>query len=207
MSEFQRLYEKKQLDQLKQDALICRKCDLAATRTQVVFGEGNPDADVLFIGEGPGREEDLSGRPFVGRAGQLLTRIIENGMGVPRSRVFIANIVKCRPTVDLQMKKDRPPSPDEVASCIPYLEKQIELIQPRVIVTLGSPATKTMLKTNTGITALRGKWANYNGVPVMPTFHPSYVLRNGGEKSPLRKAVWEDIKQVLEYLNWPVPEL
>jgi DNA polymerase len=183
----------------------CRQCRLHTTRTQTVFGEGNPRAEVLFIGEGPGRQEDLSGRPFVGRAGELLTRIIELGMGVPRSQVYIANIVKCRPTVDLKFERDRPPEPDEVAACSPYLIRQIELIRPRVIVTLGGPATKFLLATATGITRLRGRWAEYRGIPVMPTYHPSYVLRNGGDRSPLRKDVWHDIKLVLERLGWPIP--
>ncbi len=193
------------LETLQQTADACVKCRLATTRKRVVFGEGNPQAELLFIGEGPGRQEDLTGRPFVGRSGELLTRIIENGMGVPRSTVYIANIVKCRPTVDMKMEKDRAPDPEEVACCSPYLLKQIELIAPRVIVTLGSPAAKFILKTDTGITKIRGRWHEFKGIPVMPTFHPSYVLRNGGEKSPLRKDVWEDIKLVMQKLNWPIP--
>ena len=183
----------------------CEKCRLHTTRTRTVFGEGNPDADVRCIGEGPGRQEDLTGRPFVGRAGELLTRIIEQGMSVPRSQVFIANIVKCRPTVDLAFQKDRPPEKDETDACSPYLVRQIELIQPKVIITLGGPSTKFLLNTTTGITRLRGQWADYRGTPVMPTYHPSYVLRNGGDKSPLRRDVWHDIKLVLEKLDWPIP--
>ena len=159
----------------------------------------------MFIGEGPGRQEDLSGRPFVGRAGELLTRMIEKGMGVSRSKVYIANIVKCRPTVDLKFERDRPPEPDETAACSPYLLRQIELIQPKVIVTLGGPSTKFLLNTATGITRLRGQWGEFRGIPVMPTFPPSYVLRNGGDRSPLRREVWHDIKLVLEKLGWPIP--
>lgn len=195
-----------ELEALASRVADCRQCRLHSTRTQTVFGEGDPGARVMFIGEGPGRQEDLNGRPFVGRAGELLTRIIEKGMGVPRSRVYIANIVKCRPTVDLKFERDRPPEPDETAACSPYLRRQIELIRPQVIVTLGGPATKFILNTTTGITRLRGKWGEYNGIPVMPTFHPSYVLRNGGDRSPLRREVWSDIKQVLEKLGWPIPK-
>ena len=193
------------LDDLKETAEQCSKCKLSETRTTVVFGEGNPDADIMFIGEGPGKQEDLTGRPFVGRAGELLTRIIESGMGVPRSHVFIANIVKCRPTVDMEMTRDRPPNPDEVAACTPFLLKQIDIIKPKVIITLGNPSTKFILKTETGITRMRGKWGEFMGTPVMPTFHPSYIIRNGGDKSPLRKDVWEDIKKVMKKLEWPLP--
>ena len=195
-----------QLAILKEQAHACTRCKLSTTRHQVVFGEGNENADVMFIGEGPGHQEDLSGRPFVGPAGEFLTRIIELGMGVPRSQVYIANIVKCRPTQDLQMKRDRPPDPQETASCVPFLRGQIELIQPEVIVTLGSPATKFILGTDTGITRLRGQWARFNDIPVMPTYHPSYILRQGGLRSPLRREVWEDIKKILDYLGWPIPE-
>ncbi|MCR9140948.1 MAG: uracil-DNA glycosylase [bacterium] len=195
-----------ELESLRSGVAACEQCRLHTTRTQTVFGEGAADAEVMFIGEGPGRQEDLSGRPFVGRAGELLTRIIEKGMGVPRSRVYIANIVKCRPTVDMQFQRDRPPEPDETAACSPYLLRQIELIRPKVIVTLGGPSTKFILNTTTGITRLRGRWGDFRGIPVMPTFHPSYVLRNGGDQSPLRREVWSDIKQVLERLGWPIPK-
>ena len=189
-----------QLDALKAEVSACRKCRLCTTRTQTVFGEGSYDAKVLFIGEGPGREEDLQGRPFVGRAGQLLTAIIEKGMKLPRESVFIANVVKCRPTVDLAFQKDRPPDEEEVLACGGYLRKQIELIKPKVIVTLGNPSTKFLLNPSQGITKIRGQWGLYCGIRVMPTYHPSYVLRNGGETSLLKKDVWEDIKKVLAYL-------
>ncbi len=188
---------------LQEELSSCVKCKLAITRNTVVFGEGNPHAKIMFIGEGPGNQEDLEGRPFVGRAGQLLTRIIENGMKIPRSDVFITNIVKCRPSVDMAMKKDRPPDKDEVVACSPYLLRQIEILSPRVIVTLGSPSTKFLLQTNLGITQLRGKWHSFRGIPVMPTYHPSYVLRNGGDSSPLKKDVWHDIKMVLDLLANP----
>lgn len=193
------------LNALEEEALQCKKCKLCATRTKVVFGEGNPNADIMFIGEGPGKQEDLQGRPFVGRAGELLTRIIEKGIGIPRPRVYIANIVKCRPTVDLKFLKDRPPEFDEIESCTPYLLKQIAIIRPSVIVALGNPSTKFLLKTTRGITKMRGNWGDFEGVPVMPTYHPSYVLRNGGDKSPLRKDVWEDIKKVMERIGMAIP--
>jgi len=197
--------KKERLERLKVEALGCVKCKLSRTRNMVVFGEGSPDAEVMFVGEGPGRQEDLTGRPFVGRAGELLTRIIEKGMGVPRDRVYIANIVKCRPTVDMKMEKDRPPDVEEVECCHPFLERQIQIIAPRAIIALGGPSTKFLLKTQTGITKLRGTWGEFLGFPVMPTYHPSYVLRNGGDKSPLRKDVWEDIKKVMLRLDWPLP--
>ena len=190
------------LEELKKIAESCTKCKLSTTRTKVVFGEGNPEAELLFIGEGPGKQEDMTGRPFVGRAGELLTRLIEKAMGVPRSKVYIANIAKCRPTENLQMEKDRAPDLEEVTACSPYLIRQIEIIQPKVIVTLGNPSTKFLLKTPEGITKLRGNWANYNGIPVMPTYHPSYVIRNGGENSNVQKEVWSDLLKVMEKLNW-----
>ncbi|MBK6608625.1 MAG: uracil-DNA glycosylase [Leptospiraceae bacterium] len=190
------------LEKLKQIADVCTKCKLSTTRTKVVFGEGNPEAELLFIGEGPGRQEDITGRPFVGKAGELLTRLIEKAMGVSRSSVYIANIAKCRPTEDLKMEKDRAPDPEEVAACSPYLLQQIEIIQPKVIVTLGNPSTKFLLKTQDGITKLRGVWADYNGIPVMPTYHPSYVIRNGGENSKVQQDVWNDLLKVMNKLNW-----
>jgi uracil-DNA glycosylase family 4 len=191
--------------ELKAQAEKCRRCMLAETRSKVVFGEGSPDADVMFIGEGPGKQEDLTGRPFVGRAGELLTRIIEMGMGIPRSAVYIANLVKCRPTVDMKMLRDRPPDPEEVETCTPYLMKQIHIIQPKVIVALGSPSAKFLLDTSVGITKLRGNWGEWGGIPVMPTYHPSYLLRNGDESSPLKRDVWNDIKKVLVKLGRSIP--
>lgn len=196
----------KLLGDLAEQVAACRTCRLAASRSLTVFGEGNPDARVMFIGEGPGAREDQTGRPFVGRAGELLTRIIERGMGIPRCDVYIANIVKCRPTIDQKMQRDRPPNPEEVAACSPYLVKQVEIIRPSVIVALGSPSAKFLLKTSTGITALRGTWGDFCGIPVLPTFHPSYVLRNGGESSPLRRNVWDDIKSVMARLGMPLPD-
>lgn len=192
------------LNILREQALVCKRCKLYRTRTNVVFGEGDVDARVMFIGEGPGNQEDLQGRPFIGRAGEFLTRIIENGMKIKRAATYIANIVKCRPTVDQKMQKDRPPDAEETSTCNPFLLKQIEIIEPRVIITLGNPATRFLLNTKVGITKMRGNWNEFHGIRVMPTFHPSYILRNGGEKSPLRREVWEDIKKVLLYLDQPV---
>jgi DNA polymerase len=162
------------LDALRDDALACVRCPLADTRTQVVFGVGNPTADLVFVGEGPGAEEDKQGIPFVGRAGQLLTRLIE-GIGMTRDDVYIANVVKCRPP------GNRDPQPDEIEACRPYLEGQLDFLQPRVVVTLGNFATKLLLETKEGITKLRGREFPYrNGAVLIPTFHPAAVLRGGG---------------------------
>ncbi len=156
----------------------------------------------MFIGEGPGKDEDALGRPFVGKAGQLLTAVIEKGMKLKRSDVYIANVVKCRPTVNLELKRDRPPDEEETAACGPFLKKQIDIIKPRVIVALGNPSTKFLVNPKEGITKVRGIWHLYNNsIPVMPTFHPSYILRNGGDNSPLKRLMWEDIKKVIAYLN------
>ena len=193
--------QQKELDNLKETIRLCQLCKLCKNRKNTVFGEGNSNADILFIGEGPGKQEDATGRPFVGRAGELLTRIIEDGAGISRSDVFIANIVKCRPTIHLEGIKDRKPEADEVLACTPYLEKQIRLIAPKAIISLGSPATSFLLQTKVGITRLRGTWHDYRGIPVMPTFHPSYVLRNGGDRSPLKKDVCNDIKLVIDRLS------
>jgi len=196
----------KTIDELKIEVESCSRCKLSTTRKKIVFGEGSSTPSIMFIGEGPGKNEDLQGRPFIGRSGELLTRIIVNGMGISRDEVFITNIVKCRPTVDMKMIKDRAPDPSELKACTPFLLEQLEILKPKVIVTLGSPATKFILKTTIGITKMRGIWGEYMGIPVMPTFHPSYVLRNGGDKSPLKKNVWEDIKKVMILLNMEIPE-
>jgi DNA polymerase len=174
----------------------CSRCRLHATRKNTVFGEGDPDARIFFIGEGPGETEDNTGRPFVGKAGQLLDKMIA-GMGLRREQVFIANIVKCRPP------NNRVPAADEVATCTPYLERQLEIIRPRVIVTLGRPAATYMLNTNLAMGRLRGQWQDWRGIKLMPTFHPSYVLRTYTEE--VRAAVWSDLKQVLVELGLPVP--
>lgn len=182
---------------LDADAQGCVKCGLHEGRNTVVFGVGNPNADLMFVGEAPGADEDKQGEPFVGRAGQLLTKIIE-AMKLTRDDVYIANVLKCRPP------NNRNPATDEVETCSPYLIRQIELIQPKVIVTLGNFAAKMLLDTNTGITTLRGEFHKYalaeqdSNVPVvMPTYHPAYLLRNPNAKGD----VWEDMQQVMAYLD------
>ncbi|MGF1508874.1 MAG: uracil-DNA glycosylase family protein [Myxococcota bacterium] len=179
------------LDVVREILGDCSRCGLATGRTQIVFGVGNPSADVMFVGEGPGAEEDRRGEPFVGKAGELLTRIIERGMGMKRSEVYIANIVKCRPP------NNRDPEPVEVDACVPFLSAQIRLVAPKVIVCLGKYASQTLLQVKTPITRLRGQWSEFMNVPVMPTYHPAYLLRNPAEKRP----VWEDIQAVLRHLG------
>ena len=174
----------------------CTKCRLCETRTNTVFGEGDPAAQVFFIGEGPGENEDLTGRPFVGRAGEMLNKWIA-AMGLRREQVFIANIVKCRPP------GNRVPAPDEVATCTPYLQRQLEIIRPKVIVTLGLPSAKYMLQSNLTMGRLRGQWHEWRGIKLMPTFHPAYVLRSYNDQT--RAAVWSDLKKVMAELNLPVP--
>ncbi len=191
----------KSLEELRLETLSCKKCKLHTTRNQVVFGEGSSRAEILFIGEAPGKQEDLSGRPFVGKSGDLLTRIIEKAMGIPRSDVYIANINKCRPTVDLKFEKDRPPDKEEIEACSPYLLQQIALILPKVIVTLGNPSTRFLLKTTEGISTLRGKWSSFQTIPVMPTYHPSFILRNGVSGSKIQKEMWSDMLLVLDKLG------
>ena len=161
------------LAELEREALSCTRCPLAGGRTTVVFGVGDPAADLMFVGEGPGHEEDLKGEPFVGRSGQLLDRLLREELGVGRDRVYIANVVKCRPP------GNRDPLPEEVAACRPYLEGQIELIAPRVVVTLGNFAARLLLDTTAGIKSLRGRAYPFGGAVVVPTYHPSFVLRSG----------------------------
>jgi len=172
----------------------CTRCKLAGGRTNLVFGVGNPDADLMFVGEGPGHDEDLQAEPFVGRAGQLLTEIITKGMKLARADVYIANVVKCRPP------NNRNPEPDEIASCMPFLQRQIEIVQPKVIVALGTFAAQTLLGVKTPITRMRGTWHDFRGTKVMPTFHPAYLLRTPGDK----RLVWNDIKLVMAELGMPV---
>jgi uracil-DNA glycosylase len=174
----------------------CTLCRLCQSRTQTVFGEGDVDAKIFFIGEGPGENEDLQGRPFVGRAGELLNKMIA-GMGLRREDVFIANIVKCRPP------GNRQPAPDEVQSCTPYLVEQLQTIRPRVIVTLGLPAAKYMLDSNLTMGRLRGNWHEWRGIKLMPTFHPAYLLRCYTEEN--RSAVWSDLKKVMAEVGLPIP--
>ena len=173
----------------------CVKCGLHVTRDKTVFGEGNPDAQICFIGEGPGTNEDASGRPFVGRAGQKLDDMIR-GMGMTREDVYICNIVKCRAFMP-DINKDRPPSEEETAACTPYLLRQMEIIRPKVIVTLGLPSTRYLLKSKDSMTRMRGNWHAWRGIKVMPTWHPAYVLRNPSSK----REVWEDMKLVRSLLT------
>ena len=171
-------------------ARACEKCRLAKTRTNVVYGVGNPNADLMFIGEAPGRDEDLKGEPFVGRAGQLLTDIIK-AMKLTRDDVYIANVIKCRPP------ENRNPEADELDECRPFIRRQIEIIQPKVIVTLGKFALQSLMQRGYSITGARGSWLEYDGVKVMPTYHPAYLLRNPAAK----KDVWADMKKVMAELG------
>jgi DNA polymerase len=168
----------------------CKRCRLCEQRTQIVFGDGNPHADLMFIGEGPGAEEDRTGLPFVGRAGELLTAMIEKGLGIPRRDVYICNIVKCRPP------GNRTPLPDEARTCGAFLDGQIAAVQPKVIVALGKPAASLLLAREVAITRVRGTWHTYKGIPLMPTFHPAFVLRQYTEEN--RRAVWSDLRAALE---------
>lgn len=190
-SDYAAAYRAHTLEELRAAVGDCRRCKLWSGRTHIVFGTGNPKAKIMFVGEGPGRDEDLQGEPFVGRAGQLLTDIITKGMGLKREDVYIANVIKCRPP------ENRNPEADEVESCEPFLKKQVELIRPQIIVALGKFAVQTLLRSKVPITRLRGIWHDYHGIKLMPTFHPAYLLRNPGDK----KLVWEDIKNVLKELK------
>jgi DNA polymerase len=179
------------LKALREEIGDCKQCKLANKRTHIVFGEGDPHAMLMFVGEGPGREEDVQGRPFVGDAGILLTRLIEK-MGLTRGDVYIANIVKCRPPMN------RDPEIEEIETCKGFLEKQIEIIEPQVIMTLGRIAAQTLMgNTKARISSIRGKFFDYNGIPVMPTFHPAYLIRNPKAKW----LTWDDAQKVLEHLN------
>jgi DNA polymerase len=183
---------------------VCTKCPhLAASRTQTVFGVGNPDAELMFIGEAPGADEDARGEPFVGRAGQLLTKII-TAMGFSRADVYIANVLKCRPDMPRGSFGNRPPTPEEMQTCLPYLAEQIQIIGPKVLVALGATAVEGLLGTRGPMHAMRGRWHSHQETPLMITYHPSYLLRN---QAPAEKRkVWEDMLQVLERLNRPISE-
>ena len=182
----------------------CTKCaHLACSRTQTVFGVGNPDADLMFIGEAPGADEDQQGEPFVGRAGQLLTRILK-AMNFAREDVYIANILKCRPDMPAGSFGNRPPTPTEMQTCRPYLVEQIDIIQPSVLVALGAVAVEGLLGTRATMRELRGRWHTYNSIPLMITYHPAYLLRNQAPSE--KRKVWEDMLQVLERLERPISE-
>jgi len=179
------------LEELAKIVQQCHLCELSKTRTKVVFGEGNPNADIMFIGEAPGASEDATGRPFVGRAGELLTKMIENVLEIPRTQVYIANILKCRPP------NNRPPTPTEAFACKPYLLKQIEIIQPKIIVALGSSAYHYLTNDNTPISKVRGHSIDFNGIKLVPTYHPSYLLRNPSAK----KEAFADLLQVKKLMQ------
>jgi DNA polymerase len=182
------------LQALAQEVSECRKCGLCETRTQTVFGVGNPNADLVFVGEAPGFYEDKQGIPFVGEAGKLLTDMIEKGMQLPRDSVYICNVIKCRPP------DNRNPNPEEVQSCEPYLLRQLEIIQPKVICALGKYAAQTLLGSHETIGKMRGKWHDYNGTPLRATYHPSYLLRQPADK----KKAWADLKEIMHHLGLPV---
>ena len=189
--------------ELRERALVCRKCaNLASARKNVVFGVGDINAALMFVGEAPGADEDIQGEPFVGAAGQLLTRVIQT-MGLSRETVYIANILKCRPDTPGQSSGNRKPTPEEMETCIPYLQEQIDLIQPKVLVALGGTALEGLLGL-TGISRLRGRWQTYRNIPLMPTFHPSFLLRNQALSE--KRKVWEDMLQVMERLGLPISE-
>jgi DNA polymerase len=177
------------LEQVRTELGDCQRCPLHEGRTQLVFGDGNAEAELMFVGEGPGEQEDLRGIPFCGRAGELLTQMIEKGLGIPRSDVYICNIVKCRPP------DNRAPHSDEAATCARFLDGQIAAVRPRVIVALGKPATSLLLGRDVAISRVRGTWQEYRGVPVMPTFHPAYVLRQYTPE--VRRKVWDDLRAAL----------
>jgi DNA polymerase len=191
--------------ELRPRVLSCVKCpNLASSRKNVVFGVGDIHSPLMFVGEAPGADEDERGEPFVGRAGELLTKII-SAMGLTRSQVFIANILKCRPDTPGQSAGNRKPAPEEMNTCIPWLEKQIDIIQPNAMVALGSTAVEGLLgKTAVGITRLRGNWQVYRGIPLMPTYHPAYVLRN--QAMSVKREVWEDMLQVMVKLGMAISE-
>jgi DNA polymerase len=183
------------LPQIREEIGECTRCKLHTGRTKIVFGVGNPQAELVFVGEGPGADEDLKGEPFVGKAGQLLDKMIQ-AMGLTRGEVYICNVVKCRPP------GNRNPEPDEIETCSPFLAKQIEAIRPRVLVSLGKVASQVLLNDATPITRLRGRWREAFGVPLMPTFHPAYLLRSPGEKAK----AWEDLKAVVQALGRELPK-
>jgi uracil-DNA glycosylase len=189
--------QRETLDQIKKSLGPCQRCKLGATRKNLVFGVGNPAARLVFVGEGPGADEDAQGEPFVGDAGKMLNRIIA-AMELQREDVYICNVVKCRPP------QNRPPESDEVSTCSPFLLRQLKAIKPEVIVALGTSAAQALLQTKVPISKLRGKFHDFNGMPLMPTYHPSYLLRTGGNSDSFW-SVWDDMTQVLQLLKLPVP--
>ncbi len=188
------------LGALREEISDCRRCKLHKARRHIVFGEGNPEARLVFVGEGPGRDEDLVGRPFVGEAGRLLTDIIQKGMRLKREEVYICNVVKCRPP------KNRDPEKDEIEACIPFLKQQIRIIRPKAICILGRIAAQALLKPDFKISRERGTWFSFEGIPVMPTYHPAYIVRNRGRERELKRAVWEDIKEIMRLLGLEIKD-
>lgn len=191
--------DRETLEEIRAELGECGRCELGRTRTNLVFGVGNPRARIVFVGEAPGRDEDLQGEPFVGEAGQILTRLITR-MGFTRQDVYICNVLKCRPP------NNRDPHTDEIEQCGPFMLRQVKSIGPEVIVALGAFAAHTLLQSNVPISKLRGKFHDYHGIPLMPTYHPSFLLRNRGNNA-VYWTVWEDMTQVLKRLNLPVPEV
>lgn len=192
------------IEALKKVVLPCMKCPhLASSRTQVVFGDGNLNSEIMFVGEGPGADEDKEGVPFVGRAGQLLTKIIQT-MGYKREEVYVANVVKCRPDTPGQQSGNRPPTQEEMHTCRPYLFEQIDIIKPKAIVGLGATAAKGLLDLKEPMGALRNRWHDYQGIPVMITYHPAYLLRN--QSISEKRKVWEDLLMVKERLGHDITE-
>ena len=193
-----------QLDALREAVRACRKCEnLAASRTQTVFGSGNPQADLMFVGEAPGVDEDRQGEPFVGRAGELLTKII-HAMGLTRDDIYIANVLKCRPDMEPGAPGNRPPTAVEMQRCLPYLREQIALIQPRILVALGKTAMAGLTGRDEAMGAMRGRWFTFENIPLLATYHPSYLLRN--DSNAEKRKVWEDMLLVMEKLGMPVSE-
>jgi DNA polymerase len=189
---------------LRERAIVCTRCaHLARSRTQVVFGVGNSNAELMFVGEAPGADEDAQGEPFVGKAGQLLTKIIE-AMGFTREEVYIGNVLKCRPDMPPGEPGNRKPRQEEMATCLPYLVEQIEIIQPRVLVALGATAVAGLIGADEPMNRLRGRWHDFQGTPLMVTYHPAYLLRN--QSMSEKRKVWEDMLMVLEKLDHPVSE-
>ncbi len=198
------LSKREGIEHLRARVLPCAKCGhLAASRTQVVFGVGDPEARLMFVGEAPGAEEDEQGEPFVGKAGQLLTKMIE-AMGLARGQVYIANILKCRPDMPKGASGNRKPTLEEIAMCLPYLKAQIAIIRPEVMVALGATAVQGLLNDATPIGRLRGTWLDFEGIPLMPTYHPAYLLRN--QSLSERRRVWEDLLQAMERLGLEISE-
>lgn len=192
------------MEELRARVVQCVKCPhLADTRTQVVFGVGNVDAELMFVGEAPGADEDVQGEPFVGKAGQLLTKIIE-AMGFRREDVYIANVLKCRPDMPPGDSGNRKPRPEEMATCLPYLIEQIEIVQPKCLVALGATAMEGLLAATASIGSLRGRWHAFKEIPLMPTYHPAYLVRN--QNNTEKRKVWEDMLKVLERLEKPISE-